>query len=553
MCEREATGLGNAGPAGPEVATLQGDHMERTPRPRALQTVDRGVPESHCADGEVPSKQRMRRDGHDDIAGGERDSPPRFEWAQLYSRCLLLTEIPIIVGVVVASQTIRFDDAPVDQVAGSLPLSYWALSAVLSVGWVLAIYFAGGWDATLIAAGRIGVRPLVHGTVYFFALVAVTAFLLRLQVARGYLALALPLGLAGLMASRWIWHSLFDEFRRSGHHLETVVVIGGRTNAVAFASRIREHPESGYRVAGLCLSPGSPTVHLARIQEVNGFPVLGNFDDLMASVRKSGASMVAVAASEDFGADDVRRLAWELERTGVRLAVAPAVADVAGPRMLMSHVADLPLMHIVEPTFRGPRLIVKTALDLVLATVALVLLAPVMLLVAAAVKLHDGGPVFFRHERVGLRGRHFRVLKFRSMTPGANRQVDKVRQDTGTTESVFFKAADDPRITPIGRFIRRTSLDELPQLLNVLGGQMSIVGPRPLVPGEGASIESFVERRILVKPGITGLWQVSGRSDLSPDQRIRMDFYYVENWSLAGDLVLIGKTVGTVLSGKGAV
>jgi len=173
--------------------------------------------------------------------------------------------------------------------------------------------------------------------------------------------------------------------------------------------------------------------------------------------------------------------------------------------------------------------------------------------VAAAVKLHDGGPVFFRHERVGLRGRHFRVLKFRSMTPGANRQVDKVRQDTGTTESVFFKAADDPRITPIGRFIRRTSLDELPQLLNVLGGQMSIVGPRPLVPGEGASIESFVERRILVKPGITGLWQVSGRSDLSPDQRIRMDFYYVENWSLAADLVLIGKTVGTVLSGKGAV
>ena len=527
--------------------------MERAPKPRAVQTVDPGAAEHRSPDQTVPQSRPMSRPEHADPGRDHRKSTPRLAWAKIYARCLMLTEIPIIVGVVVASQTIRFDDDPVDQVAGSLPLSYWALSAILSVGWVVAIYLAGCWDATLIAAGRIGVRPLVHGTVYFFALVAITAFLLRLQVARGYLALALPLGLAGILASRWIWHSLFNEFRRSGQHLETIVVIGGRTNAVAFASRIREHPESGYRVAGLCLPPGSPTVQLARTQELNGFPVLGNFDDVMASVRESRASLVAVAASEDFGADDVRRLAWELERTGVRLALAPTVADVAGPRMLVTHVADLPLMHIVEPSFRGPRLIVKTALDLVLAAGALILLAPVMVLVAAAVKLHDGGPVFFRHERVGLRGRHFHVLKFRSMIPDADRRVDDVREATGSTESVFFKAADDPRITPIGRFIRRTSLDELPQLLNVLGGQMSIVGPRPLVPGEGAAIERFVERRILVKPGITGLWQVSGRSDLSADQRIRLDFYYVENWSLAGDLVLIAKTVGTVLTGKGAV
>jgi exopolysaccharide biosynthesis polyprenyl glycosylphosphotransferase len=336
-----------------------------------------------------------------------------------------------------------------------------------------------------------------------------------------------------------------------GSHLETVVVIGGRNSAVALAARLQARSRAGYRVAGLCI-PTIPGVVGATHPPITDFPVLGALDDAVAAVRRTGASLVVIAGSEQIGPEEVRHLAWALEGTGVRLALAPSLAGVAGPRIRIRQIADMPLMQISEPTFTGPKLIAKTTLDFTVALTALLVLSPVLLTVGLAIKLSDGGPVFFRHQRVGLGGRRFHVLKFRSMTPNADKKIQWAKHSTEQNDSVFFKAADDPRITPVGRLIRRTSIDEIPQLLNVLAGQMSMVGPRPLVPGEGSTIRSFVERRMLVKPGITGLWQVSGRSALSEDERIRLDFYYVENWSLSNDLVLMAKTIGTVLSGKGA-
>jgi exopolysaccharide biosynthesis polyprenyl glycosylphosphotransferase len=342
------------------------------------------------------------------------------------------------------------------------------------------------------------------------------------------------------------------EYRLAGSHLSSVLVVGGTTSAVALAAKLRGAPDAGFRVVGLCL-PGGPSAWSEQASAVDhGFAVVGDLDDIAGAVQRVGADMVAVASSESFGPEEVRRMAWTLEGTGVAIALAPALTDVAGPRIHIRPVAGLPLLYVEEPRFRGPKLIAKTMVDVIGAGLGLLLLLPVLLIVAVTIKLGDGGPVFFRQQRVGLGGKGFRVWKFRSMIVNANIKIDEARQGAQQQASVFYKSAADSRITPIGRFIRRTSIDELPQLFNVLAGQMSIVGPRPLVPGEGAEVGNFLERRMLLRPGITGLWQVSGRSDLLASERIRMDFDYVENWSVAGDLVIMARTVSAVLRQHGA-
>jgi exopolysaccharide biosynthesis polyprenyl glycosylphosphotransferase len=249
----------------------------------------------------------------------------------------------------------------------------------------------------------------------------------------------------------------------------------------------------------------------------------------------------------------MQNLSWDLDGLNVDMLVAPGIVDVAGPRMALRPVEGLPLLHIEKPQYGASQSILKSTLDLAVASFVLLMVAPVMFVTACAIKLHDGGPVFFRHARVGKDGREFRVWKFRSMVQNADarKAALQVAAQDGS-RAVFFKSEDDPRITPIGRFIRKTSIDELPQLFNVLSRDMSVVGPRPLVPGEGSEVPNFVERRLLVKPGITGLWQVSGRSDLPEEDRIRLDLLYVENWSLMQDVMILWRTVRVVLTSQGA-
>jgi exopolysaccharide biosynthesis polyprenyl glycosylphosphotransferase len=466
-------------------------------------------------------------------------------WINRYRWCLLATDLVVIAGMVFLSQVLRLDDDP--DVAGVRGLSYTVFSCILIALWMLALTVNGGYDRKILGSGPREYHRIFNASLYLFAFLAIASYLGRLQIARSYLLIALPLGLVGVVAGRWVWRLLLREHRRAGSHLHNVLVIGSRRSAGELAARLRTAPDMGYRVAGLCIPMRSPDE-----QVVGGFPVAGDPSDVIAALERSGADTVAVSSSDQFGAEQVRKLGWQLEGSGIRLCLAPSLTDVAGPRIHIKPVAGLPLMHVEEPRFRGPKLIAKTSLDLVLAAVGLVALSPVLLSVAVAIKVSDPGPVFFRQERVGLGGRSFRVWKLRSMYTGAEKQLQEAKQAAGQHSSVFYKSADDARITPIGRFMRKTSIDELPQLFNVLAMQMSIVGPRPLVPGEGAEIGNFLERRMLVRPGITGLWQVSGRSDLSEQERIRLDFYYVENWSVAGDLVLIARTLRAVVKKQGA-
>ena len=274
--------------------------------------------------------------------------------------------------------------------------------------------------------------------------------------------------------------------------------------------------------------------------------------DVLGLVRELGADTIAVCGSAGAEPGELRRLAWQLEGTGIDLVVAPQLTDIAGPRVHIRPVEGLPLLHVEEPKLSGMAWLVKNVMDRVLAALLLlVLLSPLFaVIVAADLARRDRGPAFFRQARVGREGKVFRVLKFRTMYTDAEDRLAHL-VDQNESDGLLFKIKDDPRITPVGRFLRKTSLDELPQLINVLKGEMSLVGPRPL-PADDGDFLGDVRRRLLVRPGMTGLWQVSGRSELSWDDAVRLDLYYVDNWSLAFDLVILWRTVGVVFGRRGA-
>jgi exopolysaccharide biosynthesis polyprenyl glycosylphosphotransferase len=281
-------------------------------------------------------------------------------------------------------------------------------------------------------------------------------------------------------------------------------------------------------------------------------PVHGGLADVMPAVRQSDADTVAVLACPEMNGVELRKLAWELEKTDTDLCLAPALLDVAGPRTSIRSAAGLPLLYMDHADLTGARQAFKSLFDRAAAASALLLLSPVFVAVALAVKLGDRGPVFFRQVRVGRNGRPFHVWKFRTMVTDAEKRLAELQEQNECGDGVLFKIKDDPRITKVGSLLRRTSLDELPQLINVLVGQMSLVGPRPALPEEASRYGDYVRRRLAVRPGITGLWQVSGRSDLPWEEAVRLDLRYVENWSFALDLQIMWKTLSAVTHGDGA-
>jgi exopolysaccharide biosynthesis polyprenyl glycosylphosphotransferase len=274
-------------------------------------------------------------------------------------------------------------------------------------------------------------------------------------------------------------------------------------------------------------------------------------DDIVGTVERYRADTVAVLACPEMSGLRLRDLAWQLEKSDTDLWLAPALLDIAGPRTTIRPVAGLPLLHMEHPEFSGLRRMIKSAFDRLMAAIALLLLSPLFLVVVMAIRLGDGGPALFRQERVGKGGQPFVLFKFRTMLVDAERQKSQL-DELNETDGVLFKIRRDPRVTRVGAMLRRWSLDELPQLINVLIGNMSLVGPRPALPEEVAVYGDHVRRRLVVKPGMTGLWQVNGRSDLSWDESVRLDLRYVENWSFMLDLQILWKTGAAVGRGKGA-
>lgn len=442
-------------------------------------------------------------------------------WTAGYRRRLIVTDVGIIVSVVLVSQTIRFSGSNRLAVTWSDDLSYWTISALLAGGWVVALALHSAWDPKSLGAGPTEFRRVATATCAVISCTAIVSFLTRLSLARGYLAIAFPLGLVGLLAGRWVWRLLLAEHRRAGSHLNSVLVVGGRVSAPALADRLRSQPEAGYRVAGLCV-PGGVVTSVSPPAMINAFPVVGGINDVLEAITVSGADTVAVAASEIFGPDRIRRLAWELEGSSTQLILAPALTDVAGPRIHVEPVAGLPLMDVRSPTFAGPQLVAKVALDYLVAGITLVLLSPLLLVTAVAILVTSGRPIFYRPPRIGRGGRSFRLVRFRSMT------------------------VDAARITRVGGLIRRVGIDQSTELVNVLLGQMSIVGTRPIHLTEMKGPDLHLERRTRLRPGITGPAQVLGRSSVTVADQIQLDLRYLENWSIPRDLLIMAKALGSL-------
>jgi exopolysaccharide biosynthesis polyprenyl glycosylphosphotransferase len=473
-------------------------------------------------------------------------------WASSHGRRLAVTDAAVIVTSVAIAQFARFGTDRATFRSEVLVYSYTAVSAVLILSWFsVLVLFRSREPRVVVSTGVEEFRRIARASIALFGSVAIISFLLKLEVARGYLAVALPLGLASLLLTRWLWRRWLAKERSEGRFISTVLVVGSHKAAAAMAQEFERVPGAGYRVAGVCV-PGWGTGRGGSVNiDGHAVPVLGDETAVIDALRTTKANMVAVSNTEYLGTDGMRALAWQLEAVDADLVVAPGVIDVAGPRLQIHPVAGLPLLHVDRPQYRGAVKVRKLALDLIGAGLGLLVLWPIFIVVAVLIKLDSRGPVFYRAERIGLNGKPFAMLKFRSMVVDAEkRRLALVGRDEGA--GPLFKLRHDPRVTRVGRRLRRLSIDELPQLINVLLGQMSIVGPRPPLRSEVATYSGDVHRRLLVMPGITGLWQVSGRSNLPWEESVRLDLYYVENWSLVQDLVIVWRTIGAVCRSAGA-
>jgi exopolysaccharide biosynthesis polyprenyl glycosylphosphotransferase len=437
----------------------------------------------------------------------------------------------------VAAVGVRFGDHPTNR--------YVVLTLALPPLWLAAMRIVGGYEMRFLGAGSDEFRRVLNAGVTLTAALVLISYSVDDELSRAYLATSMSVTILGDMLARFILRKWLHHLRNHGYCLSTVVAVGHPAAVEQLINELRREPHHGLSVVAACLAQGST------LSEVAGVPVVGDLDATADVVRNIGAGTVAVLSCPEMDGMKLRTLAWELEKTGTDLCVAPALLDVAGPRTTVRAAAGLTLLHVDHPQLSGPRQVLKDFFDRSLAAVALVALSPLMLAIALAVRLSDRGPALFTQTRVGKDGRPFKIYKFRTMVVDAEARLAALRAQNDS-DGVLFKIRKDPRITALGAHLRKWSLDELPQLFNVLLGEMSLVGPRPALPDEAARYADHVRRRLVVKPGLTGMWQVNGRSNLSWEETVRLDLRYVENWSLALDLQILWKTFWVIFWRSGA-
>jgi exopolysaccharide biosynthesis polyprenyl glycosylphosphotransferase len=460
-------------------------------------------------------------------------------WLRTYSRRAAIADCACALAAGGLAVELRFESR------GHLPAAYLVFTGVLPLLWGGAVALAGGYQRRFVGVGSDEFRRVLNAAVSLLAGVAMVSYLAKLSLARGYVLVALPSAAAFDLAIRYCLRKHLHRQWARGECLSKVVAVGHACAVADLIATLRRDTHHGLAVVGACVAGKRG------LDAITGIPVFGGLNSAADAVRHLGADTVAVLACPEMDGIRLRELAWELEETGTGLCVAPALMDVAGPRTSIRPVAGLPLLHMDHPELDGSKRVIKAAFDKVVAGVALLLLVPLFGIVALAIRLNDGGSVFFWQTRVGKDGRTFRLCKFRTMVVDAEeRKAQLAANDEGG--GMIFKLRRDPRVTRVGAVLRRWSVDEFPQFYNVLKGDMSLVGPRPAVPQEVTRYGNHMRRRLAVKPGLTGLWQISGRSELSWTDALRLDLRYVENWSFALDLQIIWKTWSAVIRGSGA-
>ncbi len=459
-------------------------------------------------------------------------------WQSRYAAVLLAVDAVAIVAAVFATQGM-WVGLHRTEVSGA-PVDYRTVSALLCVGWVGALALFNTRAPRVVGYGSSEYRLVVSASLHLFGVVAIVSYLLSAELSRGYFLLSLPLGTALVLVGRALSRSWLRSQRRQGRMAARVLLLGDRTECARVVGELDRQPDSGLHVVGTHVTDASSSD--------SGEWSEDDTRRLRESLATVDADTVLVAGGTTLDAHQIRRIGWSLEPGRQHLVVAVNLTDVAGPRIHTRPVAGLPLVHVETPRYSHRQFVLKRGLDIVGSAGILLVLSPLLGALALAVRLSGTGPVLYRQQRIGQGGAPFDMLKFRSMVDGADARLAELLAAQGTDDQPLFKVADDPRITPLGRILRKYSLDELPQLWNVLCGQMSLVGPRPQREAEVAFYDDAARRRLIVRPGMSGLWQVSGRSALSWDDAIRLDLFYVENWSLVGDLLILARTFKAVVS-----
>ncbi|MFE0573820.1 sugar transferase [Streptomyces albogriseolus] len=477
----------------------------------------------------------------DHLADGTYHRGPA-DWEHRYRRTVITSDT-VATAVVVAGIGNFFgvrDAADWHEKWGILAFGTWLL--VLG-----ALAVSRSWAPTVLGQGAEEFRRLGRSLFMATVVLALGGIALTSRNIKLWIFVAVPAIALVTMTMRYLLRLWLHRQRKEGRCLRPVLAAGSPDTVRDLIARTRKYPHLGWRVDAVCTTDG-PGLDGGRL---DGVPVVGRLADVADHVRRDGYRVVAVTPDPHWSPDRLQRLSWNLEGSDAEMVVAPVLMEVAGPRLHVDAVLGIPLLRVSMPAFTGGRRAVKGVVDRLGATVLLVVFAPLMLLVALLVATDSRGGVFYRQRRVGKDGLEFTILKFRTMVPDADRARAAL---TGLNEGAgpLFKMRRDPRVTRIGAVLRRYSLDELPQLFNVLTGSMSLVGPRPPLPEECASYGPDIRRRLKVKPGLTGLWQISGRSDLSWDEAVRLDLRYVEDWSLALDTVILWKTLRAVIQGQGA-
>ncbi|UQU68335.1 sugar transferase [Couchioplanes caeruleus] len=465
-------------------------------------------------------------------------------WHRPYTAILVLLDL--LSAVLASWLAVTFIEKAISGFQGQRTIFYLVAFVGLPLGWVIVLWGNGSYDRRYLGLGSEEFKRVVRGFVTVVACVSLLSFATKTQLSRVTIAYVTTASLIFILFCRYSARQILHVARKkTGYGAHRMILMGTLPEALEVYTAVTRSPAAGLIPVAIHITDG----YAASRGIETPVPVYAA-RDVLTLVREVGADTIAVCGSASAEPGELRRLAWQLEGTGVDLVVAPQLTDIAGPRVHIRPIEGLPLLHVEEPTLSGPGWLAKNLLDRVVAFFGLLFLTPVLGIIALGIRLSDPGPVFFRQPRVGHEGRTFRVWKFRTMYVDAEERKASL-EELNDSDGMLFKMKNDPRIFSFGQKLRATSLDELPQLINVLFGEMSLVGPRPL-PADDGDYLGDVRRRLLVRPGITGLWQVSGRSDLSWDEAVRLDLYYVDNWSLTYDLSILWRTVGVVLKRKGA-
>ncbi|RUR03481.1 sugar transferase [Labedella endophytica] len=469
------------------------------------------------------------------------------QWAQGHRARLLVNDVAVIGSALALAYLVRSLVDPAS-VGSTWVTTYAVASTIIFFVWLAALGAHRTRDIRVIGIGAGEYKRVTNASMVAFAVLGVLLFAVQAEVSRAFFFTAMGVGTAGLVSTRWMWRHWLIRQPARDRFLSRAIVVGGTDEAEYVVRQINEKSRASYNVVAASVSDATSSHIEVGDRRV---PIVGDPNAVSTLARNLQADTVIVAGAASRNPSYIRSLSWDLEGTGTELVLAAQLTDVAGPRIHFRPVDGLPLMHVEIPQFEGVRHALKRSFDIAASGLGLLVLAPLFGVVALLVHLDSPGGVLFRQERVGKGERSFTMLKFRTMVATAEQDLAALLEDN-EGNGLLFKMKNDPRVTRVGRVLRKYSLDELPQLWNVFIGDMSLVGPRPPLPREVIDYESHVRRRLYIKPGLTGMWQVGGRSDLSWEESVRLDLYYVENWSLVGDLMILWRTVKVVTRPTGA-